>query len=309
VPPVADHCCACGSGPLRLHLRVAGAVPPEGLIPTTDRYGTAMADIVRCATCGHGQLARLPPEADLAAMYGDTESDALADEEAGERLTARGLLEQVEAIRTPGALLEIGPWLGYLLAEARERGWAPVIGVEPSRFAAAAARERLGLDVRTGDVMTADLPEGRFRAAVLADVIEHLRDPAAALHRIAGVLEPDGVLALTIPDAGSRVARVLGRRWWSVLPTHVQYFTRTSVRRLLDRCGYEVVAIRTAPKAFTVRYYLARVGGYSPALARLVVGAAAAAGVADRLWAPDFRDRMLVLAQSRRSTHRPWSGS
>jgi hypothetical protein len=104
-----------------------------------------------------------------------------------------------------------------------------------------------------------------------------------------------------MPDAGSRVARVLGRRWWSVLPTHVQYFTRTSVRRLLGRCGYDVLTITTAPKAFTVRYYVARLEGYSPTVAGLLVRAAAAVGVSGRLWAPDLRDRMLVLAVPRRS--------
>jgi len=301
VPLVADHCCACGSGPLVLHLRVAGAPGPEGLIPTTDRYGIALADIVRCAACGHGQLARLPGEAELAAAYGDAVSDALAEEEAGQRITARGLLERLEGVRTPGALLELGCWFGFLLAEARERGWAPVIGVEPSRFAAAEARERLGLDVRTGDLLAADLPAGRFRAVVLADALEHLRAPADTLGRVAGLLAPDGVLMLTMPDAGSRVARVLGRRWWSVLPTHLQYFTRTSVRRLLSRCGYDVLAITTAPKAFTVRYYVARLGGYSPTVAGLLVRVAAAAGVSGRLWAPDLRDRMLVLAAPRRS--------
>jgi hypothetical protein len=103
-----------------------------------------------------------------------------------------------------------------------------------------------------------------------------------------------------MPDAGSRVARVLGRRWWSVLPTHLQYFTRTSVRRLLARCGYDVLAITTAPKAFTVRYYVARLKGYSPSLAGLFLRVAAAAGVSERLWAPDFRDRMLVLATPHR---------
>jgi hypothetical protein len=88
----------------------------------------------------------------------------------------------------------------------------------------------------------------------------------------------------------------MGRRWWSVIPTHVQYFTRPSLLTLLRRRGYEPLSVTTAPKAFTVRYYLGRVGGYSPALARALVGAASAAGVADRMWAPDFRDRMGVVA-------------
>jgi SAM-dependent methyltransferase len=268
-------------------------------VPTVDQYGTALGDIARCTACGHAQLDRPPEDAMLAQAYADAESDALADEEAGQRATARGLLARLERERPPGALLDAGCWLGFLLAEARDRGWDPVVGVEPSRFAAQTARARLGLDVRDGDLRGADLPAGAFDAVVLTDVLEHLTDPAAALDHIAKLLVPGGALLLTLPDAGSRVARLLGRRWWSILPTHVQYFSRASARTLLERCGYEVRAVATAPKAFTVRYYLGRTGGYSPALAGALVRAATWARLADRRWAPDFRDRMVVIAVAR----------
>jgi len=48
-----------------------------------------------------------------------------------------------------------------------------------------------------------------------------------------------------------------------------------------------------------VRYYLERTGGYSPTAARALVRAARLAGVADRMWAPDFHDRMQVIARAR----------
>ena len=87
-------------------------------------------------------------------------------------------------------------------------------------------------------------------------------------------------------------------RWWSVIPTHVQFFTRRSLRTLLERHGWTVLEIETAPKAFSVRYYLERIGGYSPGLARLLVRGARAARVVDRMWALDFRDRMAVIARA-----------
>jgi SAM-dependent methyltransferase len=210
------------------------------------------------------------------------------------------LLAWLEHSRAPGSLLDVGCWLGFLLDEARLRGWQ-VVGVEPSRFASEHARNRLGLDVRTSDLFTAELPLGSFDAIVLADVIEHLPDPGAALERLAGLLAPDGVLLLVLPDAGSRVARWLGRRWWSVIPTHVQYFTRRSLATLLGRHGWQALGWSTAPKAFSVRYYLERIGGYSPGLARGLVKLASGAGLADRMWAPDFRDRMAILARAPRT--------
>ncbi len=294
-----EQCAACGSAELRSHLVVTGEIGPDGLIPSTDRYGTALGDIVRCRNCGHRQLHPMPDESLLAHAYAVAASEAYVEEEAGQRETARRALQRIER-HAPGrgALLDLGCWVGFLLAEARDRGWGTT-GVEPSEFASAYARQRLGLDVRHADLLAADLPSRAFAVVTMGDVIEHLRDPAEALRRIRELLIPGGVLWLALPDAGSPLARALGRRWWSVLPTHVQYFTRRSISELLGRGGFDVLELATAPKAFTVRYYLERLGGYSAPAARALVRAADAAGVADRIWAPDLHDRMAVIARAR----------
>jgi SAM-dependent methyltransferase len=293
----SGRCAACGGEGLELHLRVGGEPGPEGLIPSTDRFGTALADIARCTACGHMQLTAFPSREELEQAYADASSEDYVEEEAGQRATARRTLSWLGGSTGPGRLLDLGCWVGFLLDEARICGWETV-GVEPSRFASDFARDRLGLDVRTDDLFSCPLPERSFDAVILGDVIEHLPDPGAALDRIASLTRPGGVLLLTLPDAGSRLARWLGARWWSVLPTHVQYFTRSSLRTLLTRHGFTVLAVRTAPKAFTVRYYLDRLSGYSPALGRVAVRATQRVGVAERIWAPDFRDRMAVLARA-----------
>ena len=242
------------------------------------------------------QLARFPEDEVLDEAYGEAESEDYVEEEEGQRETARALLERLAAAVPPGRILDLGCWVGFLLAEARAQGWEGV-GVEPSEFASAYARDRLGLDVRTQRILDASFEPRSFDAVVMADVIEHLPRPDEALERVAEWLAPEGVLAMTLPDAGSRVARVLGRRWWSVIPTHVQYFTRESMRRLLGRAGWAPLAITTAPKTFSAGYYLSRVRGYSPGLADIAGRGLASAGWADRMVTPDFRDRMLVIAR------------
>ncbi|MBA2349063.1 MAG: class I SAM-dependent methyltransferase, partial [Solirubrobacterales bacterium] len=194
------------------------------------------------------QLGRMPAEAELESAYAEAASEDYVDEEAGQRETARRALARIEAVRggRRGRLLDLGCWVGFLLSEAEARGWQAT-GVEPSAFASTYARDRLGLDVRTEGLFSADLPEGSFDAVVLGDVLEHLPDPAAALDRIAALLADGGVLWMALPDAGSRLARGMGARWWSVIPTHVQYFTRRSIATLLERRGYSVLEISTAP--------------------------------------------------------------
>lgn len=251
------------------------------------------------------QLEPLPRSADLSAGYSAAASEDYLEEEAGQRATAREVLARLELHAPPGELLDLGCWVGFLLDEGRRRGWDP-IGVEPSRFAASYAREELGLEIVEAELLDAELGERSFDAIFMGDVIEHLPDPGAALDRVAELLAPGGLLALAAPDAGSRLARTMGRRWWSVIPTHVHYFTRRSLSTLLERHGFEVIEIETQPKCFSVRYYLSRIAGYSPAISRLAVRAAEALRLANRLWAPDFRDRMMFISRlSRSQEHKP----
>lgn len=289
------RCEACEARDLEPHLRVAGGRGEAGLIPTTNRFGVALADIVRCRSCGHMQLERFPSAANLADSYAEAESLDYVEQEAGQRQTAREILGVIERHTNGRRLVDLGCWVGFLLSEASARGWEAT-GVEPSVFASAFARERLGLDVRTADLLEADLPPASFDAVFMGDVLEHLPQAGRALDRVRVLLRPGGVIALALPDAGSRLARVMGARWWSVIPTHVHYFTRHSLETLLRRKGFEPVERRTAPKAFTVAYYLGRVGGYSPVLGRALVASANRVGVARRIWAPDLRDRMLVIS-------------
>ena len=279
-------------------MSVAGEMGEDGLIPTTKAFGTALADIMRCADCGHMQLERFPGDSELDAAYAEAASDDYVDEEAGQRESARRVLERIERFAQPGPLLDLGCWVGFLMAEAGARGWSPV-GIEPSTFASGYARERLGLDVRTEDLFTAELSEGHFSAVVMGDVLEHLTRAGEALERVATLLAPEGVLVLLLPDAGSRVARILGRRWWSVIPTHIHYFTRRSARTMLDRHGFDTLAVATDPKAFTVGYYIDKGSGYLPGASRAMHRAADRVGMAERMWVPDFRDRMIVVARRR----------
>jgi SAM-dependent methyltransferase len=288
-------CAVCGSEDSEVSLRVASDQKHD-LVATTTAYGAAPADIVRCRVCGHMQVADMPAAAELAEAYEEVSEGAYLDEAEGQRATADRALAQIERHVEVGALCDLGCWVGFLLSEAERRGWRGQ-GVEPSAFAAAYAREQLGLDVAEGLLESADLPEGHFDAVVMADVLEHLHDPGAALDRVHALLRPGGVIYLALPDAGGALARRLGARWWSVIPTHVHYFTRTSLSGLLARRGFAVEWIDTAPKAFTVAYYLNRFEGYSPGLASALVAGARAVGVADRIVWPDLRDRVAVVAR------------
>jgi hypothetical protein len=57
------------------------------------------------------------------------------------------------------------------------------------------------LDERiVGDVQTCELPAESFDAVVCWNVLEHLRDPEAAVRRLAAAVRPGGILVLACPN-------------------------------------------------------------------------------------------------------------
>jgi predicted TPR repeat methyltransferase len=269
-------------------------VDPHLFRPSADRYGETVGTVLRCLDCGHASLEETPTDEVLAAAYGDAADPVSLDEEDGQVETARRSLVEVEKIVRPGRLVDMGCWTGSFVSAAADRGWQ-ASGVEPSTWAVDRARER-GLDVTVGDLQTSGIDAGSVRCIVLCDVIEHLLDVSDAISALATMLEPGGALYLTTPDAGGRLAKAMGSRWLSILPMHVQYFTRDSMRRLLARNGLQVAHVSSHPKVFTTEYYAQRLGGYSPAIARGSVGALRRLHLDARLVAPDFHDRMQVIA-------------
>lgn len=272
-----------------------GGVDPASFRPSADVYGRTVLGVLECAACSHACLADAPDPGAVDDAYAGAVDEVSRREVPGLLATAAAALERIERHRRPGRLLDIGCWTGTFLLAARQRGW-DVEGVEPSRWAAAEARAA-GIPVQETTFDAADL-QGPFDAVVATDVLEHLVDPGAVVRAVADLLAPDGVLYVTVPDAGSRLARALGRRWWSVLPMHFQYFTRRSLTLLLARNGFEVVEIDSHAKRFSLRYYAERAGGFLPGAGRLRALAGRLPG-SNRLVAPDFRDRVQVVARRR----------
>ncbi len=143
-------------------------------------------------------------------------------------------------------MLDVGCGHGLLLDEARKRGYETV-GLELSREAARYARESLGLDVREwpleafGQGTNGDSP-GSFDAIVLADVLEHLDDPVAAIEQCAALLRPSGVLVIVTPDPSSTTAKLAGSRWWGYLPAHTFLIPRRTLRELISASGLVISA-------------------------------------------------------------------
>ncbi|HYC31687.1 MAG TPA: class I SAM-dependent methyltransferase [Gemmatimonadales bacterium] len=101
-------------------------------------------------------------------------------------------------VRDGGRILDVGCGTGYFIESLRDR--YEVHGVDPSPIAVRLCRER-GLDqVRLGSAYQLERCDDRgFDAVYFLDVIEHLDDDVLALREAIRVLEPGGVVVVTVP--------------------------------------------------------------------------------------------------------------
>jgi SAM-dependent methyltransferase len=165
-----------------------------------------------------------------------------------------------------GRLLEIGCASGFFLEAADSAGFR-VTGVEPSAEQAAIARARAG-DVRAGFLEDLAFEPGAFDVACAWHVLEHIPDPVDGLRRLHCALRPGGILALEVPNAGSRQAIRLGAAWPHWDPAHhLNHFTRDALVAAVRRAGFTVTYVDTLPG--TAYYPLRQVvrvrtlGGYA----------------------------------------------
>jgi SAM-dependent methyltransferase len=128
---------------------------------------------------------------------------------------------------------------------------AAVVGVELQPEAAEEAAlhcER----VLVGDIeeldLEAELSGERFDAILFADVLEHLRDPAAVLRRVRPFVGEGGSVVASIPNVahGSvRLALLAGsfryREQGLLDGSHLRFFTREGVQDLFEGSGYLIV--------------------------------------------------------------------
>jgi SAM-dependent methyltransferase len=206
-------------------------------------------ELLTCQGCGH-RVYRGAETVDSAALYGHGYHD---HEEyldyAGQRETlARNFRDYLDRMARYGAkgssLLEVGCAHGFFLAEAATR-FPRVHGLDVSASAVAQARERLGVSAEAVDVCQ-HRPAAPYDVVCLWDTIEHLPDPRRALDCATRLLGPGGFVFLSTGDAGSLVARVRGAKWRMIHPpTHLHYFTRAGIRRVLEDLGFRTLGIES----------------------------------------------------------------
>lgn len=292
------------------HHETGAAAPPDGggacrVCEGTAGYERVFGQLERCRSCGfvtfrdydRGQLQEIYNDDYFA---GSEYPDYVGQQDALRRSMRWHLKQMARYGPRRGSLLEVGCAYGLFLDEARAH-FGLVAGVDICEAPTAYAREKLSLQARCGDFLRMDFGDQRFDTVCFWDTVEHLEAPEAYLEKATSLLAPGGMLFLTTGDIGSFNARLRGANWRQIHPpSHLHYFSRITVRRLLDRLGMEVVGIETASYYHTVYNVLASIrmrggaGGRVAAAGLRLLGEKAARRIG--FWI-NLRDIMFVAAR------------
>jgi len=138
------------------------------------------------------------------------------------------------------ALLEVGCGYGWILDRLEDAFDLYAIDVSPHALARPEDR------VRRAVVAVADVEEGipfsrRFDAILAVNVLEHLRDPAAAVAAMHDALVPGGVVVVHLPTIDNVVSRIFYAMTYARDHTHVYRPSSQALRELFASSGLELV--------------------------------------------------------------------
>ena len=166
------------------------------------------------------------------------------------------ILKMLDREKEPVKILDVGTAAGYLGKIWTSKGHR-VTGIEFDATTAEKARAYYE-SFEVADLETFPFPYRReFDYIVFADVLEHLRDPAAVLRRCLPALKESGKIIISVPNVANwiiRISLLFGNFNYmnrGILDrTHMRFFTLRSLKGLLREVSCNVIEVIPTPLPF-----------------------------------------------------------
>jgi len=199
-------------------------------------------DVVVCRACGAGFADGIRTQSELNRYYAEQskysyESSGGAESEYDLR-RYEIIVEQVAPYlaSSTARILEVGCATGGLLLTFKQRGFANVVGADPSPACAEAAQRLHGIEVRAATISHLSEWRDRFDLVLMIGVLEHLREVQPAVRTIVDRINPGGSLYVAVPDVEG-LAECRNAPFQQFSMEHVNFFSAQSLSRTMGACG------------------------------------------------------------------------
>ena len=210
---------------------------------------------VQCRNC---HLIYVNPIEKASKINGDYSQRGSADASIIRRSRLHATKSQVQLIKkhNNGAnLLDIGCGEGFFLSNASKAGYNAK-GIELSQDAVAYAKKEFRLDIETKPLEELQFPENHFDVVTLWVVLEHVPYPLTILKEVHRILRPGGLLAVSTPDIGSPLAKILRKKWWEIRRLHVNQFTTKTLTDVVKSAEFKTVSSVCYRESISLLYLL-----------------------------------------------------
>ena len=193
-------------------------------------------------------------------------------------------------------LLDLGA-AGGELGQALRKQFKRTIGFEYDVDRIADLRERFDQAVIADLEAVRRLP-ARADAIVLADILEHLRDPSALLSCVRDSLTPDGHLFVSVPNIANVTVRlgllfgIFEYRECGILDSsHLRFYTMRSIKREIESAGFRMIAFRGS--SVPIRLIVPRAPEFLLRIGERLLT------IVTRIWRGLFAYQIIIVAQRR----------
>ena len=200
-------------------------------------------DVAVCSRCGCGYADGIPDQRAFDQYYRDMSKYEYHQRDGAESEFDQRRLETIAGIIAPhvprkdARILDVGCATGRLLANLRERGFANVVGLDPSPACAVAARRLYGIDVFTSTLAELGATAEKFDLVILVGVLEHLCDLEESFGHLRTILNPGGLLYVEVPDA-TTFADWENAPFQDFSTEHINFFAPVSLENLMGGRGF-----------------------------------------------------------------------
>jgi len=151
-----------------------------------------------------------------------------------------------------GKLIDIGCGEGFFARYFYDHGWE-IECCDLSSFAIERHNPEI-LSFFTKNNIFKELDEkitdnNKFDLINLSNVLEHVREPIILLESVKKIMGGDSMLRIKVPNDFSNLQQILldssriSSEYWFNPPGHLNFFTLTSLKKVLTSCGFSIVKI------------------------------------------------------------------
>ena len=206
-----------------------------------------MYDLVECGNCGVIYFYPMPTVNELAIFYNASYYDMDRHREEGKGMA---FAKRLTRWKKTGKFLDVGCATGFFINGIKNNSDWEVYGIDFGESAVRFANEKLGLNVRHGDLAEAKFPDAYFDYVHVNNVLEHVLNPISLLKECRRIVKPDGIFFLSVPNGFNDSLDLIDFYTIDKTPArskngHIFFFRDRTLIRLFDRIGFTIEKQRT----------------------------------------------------------------